>query len=384
MDSSRWTVLATLLLMVAACSGTEQGWGGSQLVVDGVTTTVSPPVPLADPSEVSTTELWSQSGPADGDVWGLPRSLGVSSRHAFVVDNQADQIHVVTLDGHLAGTLGRPGQGPGEYSRPVAAVPTGEGTFIVDGGNRRIDIIDDDLTLVRSFGSGKVAFSALPWGPSSVVVQGMAGDEVGWMVWHASGTPETVSLAPLTTESADQTDCYVFGTTRDRLLRLHCARVELSVFSRTGVVRQEISVDLPPQVATDEEIEDRVGRLRETLSQTSLPAAFLEQQVDAIRDGDRVKHMNRKVVAASGTDLIAIWSQNPEDYGSGAATLHLLSEEGIYLTSLEFERSWYDFTIRDGVLYSLEREASTGLVTLVARRIDVSASLLERAAAVTG
>lgn len=384
MDSSRSTALATLLLIVTACSGTEQGWGGSLLVAEGVTTTASPPEPLADPSEVSTTELWSQSGPADGEVWGLPRSLGVSNRHAFVVDNQADQIHVVTLDGQLAGALGRPGQGPGEYSRPVAAVPTDEGTFIIDGSNRRIDIIDDDLTLVRSFGSGTVAFSALPWGPSSVVVQGMAGDEVGWMAWDASGTPEPVSLAPLTAEGADETGCYVFGTTRDRLLRLHCARFELSVFSRTGVVRQEISVDLPPQVATDEEIEDRVRQLRETLSQTSLPASFLEQQVEAIRDGDRVKHMNRKVIAAHGMDLIAIWSQNPEDYGSGAATLHLLSEEGIYLTSLEFERPWYDFTIRDGVLYSLEREASTGLVSLVARRIDVSPSLLERVAAIAG
>lgn len=62
--------------------------------------------------------------------------------------------------------------------------------------------------------------------------------------------------------------------------------------------------------------------------------------------------------------------------------MHLLAEDGLYLATLEFDRPWYDFALRGGVLYTLEQSEGTGVVSLVARRIDVAGSLLDRAAAI--
>jgi len=47
--------------------------------------------------------------------------------------------------------------------------------------------------------------------------------------------------------------------------------------------------------------------------------------------------------------------------GSGPATLHLLSEDGVYLARVAFHVAWRDFTLEDGVVYALTRNPDTDL-----------------------
>ena len=81
---------------------------------------------------------------------------------------------------------------------------------------------------------------------------------------------------------------------------------------------------------------------------------------------------------------MAIWEQNPEDFGSGNASLHVLSTAGIYLGVLEFHRAWSAFDLKNDVLYALSRDPETDLVTLEAFSLSVASEVLERADRLAG
>ena len=51
----------------------------------------------------------------------------------------------------------------------------------------------------------------------------------------------------------------------------------------------------------------------------------------------------------------AFLEQNPDEFGSGSATLHFLSQDGVYLAKVAFPTAWRDFTMDDGVVYALTR-----------------------------
>ena len=84
---------------------------------------------------------------------------------------------------------------------------------------------------------------------------------------------------------------------------------------------------------------------------------------------------------ASGR-LAAFLEQNPDEFGSGSATLHLLSQDGVYLAKVAFPTAWRDFTIDDGVVYALTRDSDTDLISLRAYRVDLAEPLFLDAAAV--
>ncbi len=107
----------------------------------------------------------------------------------------------------------------------------------------------------------------------------------------------------------------------------------------------------------------------------------LQQQVNQIRARPREKLRFRKIRFDDGAGLAGIWEQNPEDYGSGNASFHLLTIDGAYLAALEFDRPWADFALAGGVLYVLLRDPDTDLVTLMAYHLDIPPGLLERARA---
>ena len=76
----------------------------------------------------------------------------------------------------------------------------------------------------------------------------------------------------------------------------------------------------------------------------------------------------------------AFLEQNPDEFGAGNGTLHVLSEDGVYLASLDFPDAWRDFTIHDGVVYALTRDSETDLITLRAYRVDLPEAALAEAA----
>jgi len=61
----------------------------------------------------------------------------------YVSDIKANQVFIFEKDGRFVRTIGRTGQGPGEFNLVGRAIPTDRGLAVLDRGNHRIQYFDD-------------------------------------------------------------------------------------------------------------------------------------------------------------------------------------------------------------------------------------------------
>jgi hypothetical protein len=105
-SSAGWIViLASLAHLVWGHGNVVSASGGSD-VVDGAQT-------------ISTTELWRCGGEQDDMVLGMIGEVVVDLQgNAYLLDNQQSLLHVIGPDGTYRGSVGREGEGPGEFRMP--------------------------------------------------------------------------------------------------------------------------------------------------------------------------------------------------------------------------------------------------------------------------
>ena len=370
-------VLAFVLL--AACSAGEGEWGGRVVEREGVVRVENPDRPLAAPGEVTAELAWVQTGPEAGDIWEVPRKIHVFRESIFLVDRQASQIHRLTLSGDLKPSFGSPGGGPGQYGFITDAIPTQAGLFVVDMGNARVEVLSNEGNLLASHPLSQIVYTASSLGPEAVALFGITESEPGWTRFEVDGERNPFDFPDFPHPPGAEGPITRGSAWGDRLVRLRHTSPQVRIYSRDGRLVRVIDLPLPPEDATDEEVEGIVQEVSSFLADDGVPAGVIQQQVDAIRARPREKLKFRKVEFDDGSGLAAIWEQNPEDFGSGNATLHLLTIDGIYLASLEFDRPWGDFDLYGGVLYSLSRDPDTDLATLLAHKLDVPEELMSRA-----
>lgn len=122
---------------------------GAQQVPTRWITEVRSDAPVLHLSEV--VRLGSLDGPHDafGRIMDVKLS---SSGRILVADDQSRHVVVFGPEGRYIGTMGRKGQGPGEFQSPwqVAADPR-DSVFVWDAGLARISVFDPDLQFRRSF-----------------------------------------------------------------------------------------------------------------------------------------------------------------------------------------------------------------------------------------
>lgn len=96
-------------------------------------------------------------GTMAGDEWeqfGNVRRVGFDGAgRLFVFDSQADRIHVVGPDGEYRHTIGRSGEGPGEFRRPDGLAVMRDGRVVIaDLGHRAYHIFNADGDFERMVG----------------------------------------------------------------------------------------------------------------------------------------------------------------------------------------------------------------------------------------
>lgn len=372
-------VLAFVLL--AACSAEEGEWGGRVVEREGVVRVENPDRPLAAPGEVTAELAWVQTGPEAGGIWEVPRKIHVFRESIFLVDRQASKIHRLTLSGDLKPSFGTPGGGPGQYGFITDAIPTEAGLFVVDMGNARVEVLSDEGNLLASHPLGQIAYTAASLGPDAIALFGITESEPGWTKFEVDGERNPFDFPDFPHPPGSEGSFTRGSAWGDRLVRLRNTSPQVRIYSHDGRLGRVIDLPLPPEDATDEEVEGVVREVSSFLAEDGVPAGVIQQQVDAIRARPREKLKFRKIEFDDDGGLAAIWEQNPEDYGSGNATLHLLTIDGLYLARLEFDRPWGDFDLYGGVLYTLSRDPDTDLATLQAHRLVVPEALRERAGA---
>ncbi|MEZ4413652.1 MAG: hypothetical protein R2910_11760 [Gemmatimonadales bacterium] len=89
-----------------------------------------------------------------GREFGILAGVAVNSRgEIFVLDRSVPNIQHFDSNGSFLGTIGGPGEGPGQFGRMVAGVLVGAGDTLTvpDLGNMRIELFAPDGRFVRSF-----------------------------------------------------------------------------------------------------------------------------------------------------------------------------------------------------------------------------------------
>lgn len=367
-----------LVLFGAGCGQDGPGWEGQVLEEGGVLTVENPVDPLGAPGTVSAGLLWRSSGPSDGDVWEAPRQIHVGEDVVYLVDRQAGRIHRLSLEGEVLPSLGEPGQGPGQYGRLVDAIPASAGLFVVDAGNGRVELLDDRGTIRESVLLDQYVFSAVPFGQDAIAVFGALGRDRRWQRIDAQGRREVFEFPELDVREGTEAPPSRAATWGNRLVHQEFRVPRIWVYSPDGELEMVVHVPLPEEVTPEGELNRMAQGVADVLAQDGVPAAVIQQQVDEMKASLRIKSRFRDVCFDDGAGLMAILEQNPEDFGAGPATLHLLSSEGIYLAVLPFREAWADFDLKDGTLFALARDPITDLVTLQVYRLEIPQSLLAR------
>ncbi|TFG65438.1 MAG: hypothetical protein E4H28_04195 [Gemmatimonadales bacterium] len=151
----RSSLAACLLAAVlSACGGdsTANGdsWAGSMTDSAGVTIVVNPETPIWSADEAWSTEEVLLIGEAAGDAdyqFGQIAGVGVTSDgRILVLDQQAQRVQVYGPDGVFQRSIGRPGNGPGEFGPAANALLVGRGDTVIvpDLANQRINITPID------------------------------------------------------------------------------------------------------------------------------------------------------------------------------------------------------------------------------------------------
>jgi len=140
--------LGFLMVAVTACggsgaTGSHGTWVGTITTEDNVTTVVneSGSVWGGTATLVEEASIGVDAGP-DEYILGRVGSVYATGELIYVVDAQVPAVRAYTVDGEYVLTLGREGQGPGEYQRPavVAAEPTSGRVFVFDTAADRVTV----------------------------------------------------------------------------------------------------------------------------------------------------------------------------------------------------------------------------------------------------
>ncbi|MDE2874329.1 MAG: 6-bladed beta-propeller [Gemmatimonadota bacterium] len=145
-DLMRLLSAVTTCALAACGTDTDSSASGPDVVTEtiGDTTivrTLSGSVWEAEATLVPEVSIGELDGPEEllfGGIW----SIAVDDDHnVFVFDGQAQHVRVFDSAGMYVETLGRPGEGPGEFSRAEAIAMLPDGRLVVrDPGNQRLEV----------------------------------------------------------------------------------------------------------------------------------------------------------------------------------------------------------------------------------------------------
>lgn len=372
--------LVTVLFSVS-CSDAPQ-WTGSVEVRDGIEVISNPGDPFLREDQGFMSELWE----VRGSDWVDPSRVHAQSGLITVVDPPANQVHLVSASGEPRASIGQLGGGPGEFLRLLDAFPDGDRLVVLDGGRGSVQYLD----LQGGYLSSRY-LEGQPWDgflleSRRLLVKGeflsdpteeSFGD---WVTVSDDGKPTAFTshtLDPLPEEQGVQ--CSDLSPWAGGAARLRFTTPQIQIFGPGGGLRREIRVDLPVEPVSPAERDLALSELQRTLVGRGLPSPFIQQSLVVMEERWRVKCRFGPLRFDPSGRFAAFLEQNPDDFGSGAATLHFLSPDGVYLARVTFPTPWRDFVLDDGVVYALTRDPATDEISLTANRVEFPSALPVRA-----
>jgi len=126
-------------MMLVSCREQKAGWRGTIEEENGITVVKNPEAPMYSEDMFSLEEEIA-IGEAEGrEEYMFQRIITIAVNDAediYVMDYQAKHFKVFNKHGQYIKTVGRPGQGPGEFQAPRSILCTNQKEIVVSGMNR--------------------------------------------------------------------------------------------------------------------------------------------------------------------------------------------------------------------------------------------------------
>ena len=377
-EGTRLLPAVALLSSLASCTSAPP-WAGSVGMRDGIEVIANPHTPLLSEARGLVSEQWVLQGP----TWQNPSVVHAAAGLVVVVDPPADRVHLVSGSGELLRSFGRSGDGPGEFRDLRDALFDGDRVVVFDRGRRGIAYMSLDGDYLSSLPIDGAPWGGFPLRTGELLVRGDFRTDprestLGtWIRVTHGRAPAPFVPPPLESLPEEQgVECADLSAWGDGAARLRRTTPRIEVLDGAGGVVREIGIDLPIEAVSDVERERALDDLRRRLAGSGFPPEFQQQSVVVMGERWRVKCRFGPLRYDSAGRLAALLEQNPDEFGAGPATLHVLSEDGVYLARVAFDVAWTDFTMADGVVYALTRNPDTDLVALRAYRVELPSSLL--------
>ncbi len=160
------TILAFSLILNSSCKKQETEWEGTIGTKDGVTIVKNPRHPMHSESVLDLREdlVIKGSEEAEEQMFQNINTLDVDEEgNMYILDELAGNIKVFDRNGNFTKSIGRKGQGPGEFGMPISHILTQQNQIIVnDMGQRKVQYFDMEGNYQKEF---SIADKFLFFGP---------------------------------------------------------------------------------------------------------------------------------------------------------------------------------------------------------------------------
>lgn len=176
---------------------------------------------------------------AEGGLLSRPREIAVDSvGRLYVLDRILNQVIVVSPEGEVVGTIGRPGGGPAEFTTPLFIAARNDGVHVFDFGQNQTKVFSPEGAYLRQYGTTTFGVpSHMSFGPSGrIAYAGFGVPRHGGVVAIRDTTSQQQSVmgALLREELVPPTD--LLEVVHQRELPAFMRNSALPVFSSDGAL----------------------------------------------------------------------------------------------------------------------------------------------------
>ena len=267
-----------LIFTFFCCSSQETEWQGSIEEVDGVTVVRNPKEPMYEEDIFSSEEELSigESEGREEYMFQSIRYIAVDEQeNIYILDRKAGNLKVFDKNGSLVRTIGKKGQGPGEFNLPGQVFIISEKElWVYDDGNRSFSFFTLDGDFIKSINASKAeGLEAKIDSKGNFSLASMNySDETGHLSYRLDmydkklnyikridSIPGTTDhrgrnlFSPLFSWAIDSDDNIVYGYQKE---------YKLKVFSTDGNLVKMITKEYKPVKITKEEIDERMASIQ--------------------------------------------------------------------------------------------------------------------------